>query len=162
MAHFWVLDANDAWTVSPLDGDRVAIDGAGRAFALRVTRAAAGEEWVLVAEPLAVVVNGRPLLTGLHVLGDRDDVRLPGSPPRFFSAERLSAVEPLPEGPAPLACPRCRQTIAAGTPSVRCPQCQVWHHETSDLPCWTYAETCALCDQVTAMDSGYRWTPHGL
>jgi hypothetical protein len=106
-----------------------------------------------------LMVNGLPLRAGLRTLQDRDELRVPGLGPLYFSTERIARIEPLPTEPDALSCPRCRDRIAAGSPAVRCPGCGLWHHQTEDRPCWTYAETCALCPQPTAADAGYRWTP---
>lgn len=125
--------------------------------------------WVLTAPPdLGVTINGRPLKNGLRVLQDRDSIRVPGSSTCFFSTERLAAVEPLPILEE-IYCPRCKLPIEQDGPAVCCPSCGVWHHEQAapdagrELLCWTYTDTCALCDQATDLDAAqFRWTPGSL
>jgi hypothetical protein len=71
-------------------------------------------------------------------------------------------VSPMPETPRGMMCPRCRQRIEKETLAVRCPQCGLWHHQSEELPCWTYSSTCAMCPQPSALDAGYQWTPTEL
>jgi len=120
------------------------------------------DTWALLCGAKQPVrVNGLPVPLGLTVLSDRDEIRLP----RFFarfSTETQAHVEPFPESATRGFCPRCKQRIEAGTPAVCCPSCGLWHHASADLPCWSYAPTCAACVQRTAMDAGFRWTPEDL
>ena len=105
-----------------------------------------------------VRVNGIAVAGGLRVLADRDEVVVHGER-RYFSTEQLAEAVPCPARNAALECARCRQAIEAGSRAVRCPRCGVWHHESVALPCWTYADTCAVCPQPTDLSTGYRWTP---
>jgi hypothetical protein len=158
MAHFWDLDERHQPIATP------ASDGAavfGRARLLRI--AGPPDAWVLVAPAdFGIRLNGEPVTLGLTVLSDRDELRIPGAPPRFFSIESIAQVEPFPESTRGGCCPRCRQAIECGTPAVRCPSCGLWHHASDELPCWTYAPTCAACAQDTSPDAGFRWTPEEL
>ena len=182
MAHVW-LPQRDAdrsgaesempeWAVASLDGEAFSlISGPGQTLCLRAGAEAAAapatllrsqldgrESWVLTG---TARVNGMPLRTGIRVLRDRDELEI-GGLCTFFSTETLALVEPMPRGDKPVFCPRCKQGIEPESAAVRCPQCRVWHHQSDDLPCWTYAEHCTLCDQPTALDAGYRWTPEEL
>lgn len=172
MAHLWVRDGSQ-WSILPLEAGsfnlaqeipRACSPGTG-AFSnkdvlLTAVADEGGESWVLVAASGADVrVNGTRLSLGIRCLRDRDEIRVEGREPFYFSTERLAAVEPFAGSPAEAYCPRCRQRIEPGHLSVRCPACGVWHHQTEDFPCWTYSETCALCPQTTRMDEGYRWSP---
>jgi hypothetical protein len=104
------------------------------------------------------------------ILSDRDELRWPvahdasGAAPHplFFSTERLAAVAPYPAGDRRGSCPRCKQLLTVGDAAVRCPSCGLWHHATDELPCWTYGEHCAACQQVTSLDAGFQWTPEEL
>jgi len=180
VAHLWVRDGAAQWAIASLD--------CGQAFALRsdpaapvrlrsqrqkgknqesaiiVRRQKAGEEtWVLISRDTAHVrVNGLPLVIGMKVLQDRDQIRVDGVGRMFFSTERLPHVEVFTGSEKAVFCPRCKSEILDGSRAVRCPQCEVWHHQSEELPCWTYSERCALCDQPTDLNASYRWTPEGL
>jgi len=119
----------------------------------------AGDAWVLVGMP-AVRVNGSPLAAGIRVLRDRDELVVGGSRV-FFSTESLAAIEPF-AGDEAVSCPRCGLGIPPRSPAVLCPHCRVYHHQSDELPCWTYTEHCATCDQSTALEAGFRWTPEAL
>jgi hypothetical protein len=93
---------------------------------------------------------------------DRDEILLHGVGRCYFSTETLARIEPLSEESATGCCPRCKQGMTAGEPAVRCPGCGVWHHQSDELPCWTYAERCAICGGSTALDAGFSWTPEEL
>jgi hypothetical protein len=174
MAHLW-LHGGDDWRVLELAGHVYDLTvSPPRQLALEIPEArlaptaalllraggAQDEAWLLVAGREArVAVAGDPVLGGARRLADRDSIRFAGAEELFFSTERLAVVEPHPVGERALYCPRCKQAIAAGTAAVRCPSCRVWHHQNEELPCWTYASTCALCPQPSALDAGFRWTP---
>lgn len=168
MAHLW-LHTEGGWIVFPVDGSPVSPPGAEDVRVVPVAVPVAVEEehqWAVLARPRPqtsrVYINGWPLLSGLTILRDGDEIRVGAQDACFFSTERLARVEALPAcDPAP-ACPRCKQPIDTGSPAVDCPQCDVWYHETESLPCWRYAETCALCDQPTDFEAGYLWTPETL
>ena len=171
MAQLWIRDAG-GWAVAPLDGTRLAMAGlpgaapirgaAGRAMLLRPGADDRGDWHLLAAPASGIAVNGLPLSAGLRVLADRDELQVPGSGTLYFSTERLARIEPLPALSHEVPCPRCRQPIATGTPAVRCPGCEVWHHGVNEPSCWSYAPTCALCEHSTAADAGFTWTPEGL
>lgn len=178
MAHLWLTD-KDEWAVLPLDGAAFVIGGgrvrrtsdllslatAQSPVGIRRVADSWGTRWALVAAPGArVSVNGMPTNLGLAVLADRDEIRIPGYPPFFFSSEVLAHVEPFPEADSHGLCPRCKKPIAAGCLAVRCPSCGLWYHQSDAerLPCWTYATHCAACSHPTALDGGFRWTPEGL
>ena len=174
MAHLWTRDwapaSGGEWMVLPLrdseanplprsDGDAALI------LPVRVPGERSGNAtaWVLLAAcGAALWANGLPVLTGIRVLRDRDELRVGGSEPVYFSTETLARRESLEDAGRELFCPRCKQEIGPGTEAVRCPGCGVWHHAAEELPCWGYAATCALCPQPTGLDAGYRWTPEAL
>jgi hypothetical protein len=112
--------------------------------------------------PAGVRVNGQPLCTGIRVLQDRDELYVDGLGRAFFSAERRTCVVPFAAAARPATCPRCKQVIVEHAAAVQCPQCRIWYHQSDELPCWQYAERCALCDQSTAMEAGFRWSPVDL
>lgn len=150
MAHFWNRDAAGDWVATPVD-------------ATLVRRVAGPQEtWALLCPPSSDArVNGERVPLGLAILADRDELRITGHPVRFFSTETLAHVEVFPEGAGGF-CPRCKQEITSGSVVVRCPGCGLCHHASDELPCWTYAGTCAGCTQDTAMDAGFTWTPENL
>ena len=180
MAHLWMrrpsaVDAGQSvgeWVATALEGEAfrfaanaahlspTACEDGTTAMVLR-SRGPDGESWVLVGSD-TTRINGAPLLSGIRVLADRDEVQVGGQV--FFSTEHLACVEPFPGAGQPIFCPRCKQEIALASPAVQCPGtgCRVWHHQSDDLPCWTYAERCALCDQPTETGTTYRWTPEEI
>jgi len=170
MAHLWLHTEGD-WIVFPINGSEVSPPGQEDVWVVPAPMPASMEEedqWAVLARPTpqssGVYVNGWPLVSGLTILRDGDEIRVGGEDAWFFSTECLARVEALPGcDPAP-GCPRCKQPIETGTESmaVRCPRCDVWYHETVALPCWSYAKTCALCDQPTDLEAGYSWTPETL
>ena len=118
--------------------------------------------FLLVPGTQSVRTNGSPVLAGVRRLRDQDELRVRGFRPGlfFFSTESLARIQPLPEGSDRVYCARCRQEIAAESPIVKCPSCGMVHHQSEEFNCWTYADTCAMCNQPTALDSGrLRWTP---
>jgi hypothetical protein len=181
MAHLFIRHQEQGWVILPLQRAPVALtdQGAQPVFAaemdhagnraLLITRHDAGDDrWALVAQPDADVrVNGQSVVLGIRVLADRDAIQVGNGEPMFFSAERVPQVETATTSGAPVACPRCRQDIVPGSPVVRCPGCDVIHHQSSDLPCWTGYErarfaTCALCDTPATLAGDLRWTPDAL
>jgi hypothetical protein len=179
----WLIAPSDVWTILQLDHDAYALNvrppapvtfrkadserrdemAERRAYPLLALVRAPnldGPSWVLLAEsPAAVRVNGLPVQAGVKVIADRDEIRVAGQPSMFISTEVLAQVTPFPGVAQPLFCPRCKQPIDRGTEAVKCPECHVWHHQSTDLPCWTYTETCALCAHRTALDASFMWTP---
>ena len=171
MPHLWhIPEASDRWHVAPLDAGRVFLPllraepavNANRPVATirRVPGAGADpERWVLIAERgSGVTVNGVQLALGVRVLRDRDEI-MHQSARWFFSAERLARVEAFPGAAGSVFCARCRQAVEPGSPTVRCPGCGTWYHQSESLGCWVYGEKCALCVQATALDAGFRWEP---
>lgn len=175
MAHLWTHDAAGAWastpiaaaavlrgdgTITPADADPPSPFTA--ASGIQVRRVVGQPDtWALLTASRAFRLNGVPVSLGLAVLEDRDEIRLPGVHV-WFSTETQAHVEPFPQSATRGFCPRCKQAIEAGSPAVRCPSCGLWHHASDDLPCWTYAPTCAACAQDTDLDAGFRWTPEDL
>lgn len=162
MPHLWIATATDE---VPADGDhgprwsRRLIDttcAVGDATLVRA-EAADGAPWVLLG-PASVRVNGTPLATGIAVLCDRDELLIDGGR-LYFSTEARPVVAPLPPHARPLCCPRCTVALAAGAAAVACPRCGIWHHESEERRCWSYAPVCASCDQATAFDAPYRFDP---
>ena len=164
MPHLWITQ-NENWQPAPLNGEPVALLAAGpRPLALEAPAAVrlcvAGGDWLVLAPPGEVVVNGAPLLAGARLLRDRDELALGDGSRFFFSTERLAAVEIFP-GPQAVFCARCRLPIEPGTPAVRCPSCRLWMHQNDEFGCWVYAPTC-VCPQATDLDAGFTWTPDEL
>ena len=178
MANLWQNSSDDHWTLAELRSTVILRNGSielveqidvdtQRGEVLLYPHNADSREatWLLLA-PLRshVRVNDTPLESGVRALADRDAIRVPGLATMYYSTERLACVEPF-AGPEPVYCARCRLVISKGDASVTCPQCGVVHHEqgAEGRDCFTYAETCALCDQPTDLESAsYQWTPEGL
>jgi len=186
MAHLWVLPADsngrqlgmakladeaEAFLLSHevaapvrMRGKR---EGSNRSAQIIHVKGTEPEVWALVApKGKDVLVNGIPLIAGLRVLRDRDEILLQGMPRMYFSSERLARKEPFPGGGKPFICPRCKLEVEKGQEAVQCPNCGVWHHQVDEqtekegnLPCWTYAERCAMCHHSTDLAAGFRWMP---
>jgi hypothetical protein len=174
MAHLWTIAAGSVWAPVPLDGAAFALgpDGPTRLSAPRVRaagpdtivlrRTGAGPDtcWsLLIPAAVAARVNGVSSPLGIVVLVDRDEIRLPGADPVFLSTETLPTVVPFATGTSHGFCPRCRQPLEPGAPSVECPACGLWYHQTDTLPCWTYSDRCVACGRPTPLDAGYAWSP---
>ena len=176
MAHLWMKDQSEQWAVVPLDGKAYRLIG----NSIETLRAADEERsivsaplllrpgepdqggWALIATAESeVFVNGLPLIVGLRLLDDTDQIRV-GDCNYFYSTETLACIEPMPAASQRLFCVRCKQGIEEGSPAVKCPQCGLWCHQSDQLPCWSYSETCAMCSQPTRLDADYRWTPEDL
>ena len=177
MAQLFIEDGFE-WTVASLDGDAYALssdaepalrprlvsngEAASEPVIERASDLSGEETWVVFHSPgSALRINGTALATGIRVLSHRDELRLTGVAGRaFFSLEGLARVDPF-AGIEGSRCPRCQQPIESGCEAVRCAQCHVFHHQSADFPCWTYAPTCALDDQPTDLEAGFRWSPGG-
>lgn len=177
MAHLWVTTDANQWAVLPLEDEAFTLSTSPpmpvrrpldegevlSGVALVRTRGADAITWVLIAGTgSGVSVNGLPLATGIRVVSDRDEIRVPGVSNVYFSTESLARVEAFPGSDQTLFCPRCKQEIEQWAAAVKCPACGVWHHQTEELNCWTYSEVCALCAHATGLSAGFQWTPEGL
>ena len=177
MAHIWIKESGQPWVAVQLTGKACSI-ASGKSLREYKRRAnitgvrpslvafqdvAGHEDWALLSSVgTDIRVNGAAMRLGLRVLRDRDAIQVKGRGAMFYSTERLAAVEPFPSTQEAVFCPRCKTAIEAETPGIKCPNCGIWYHHSEDLPCWTYAQWCALCDQQTGLDAGYRWTPEEL
>ncbi len=173
MAHLWFRGDESLWAVIPLDGRAVDISvqpprvlaaefELGEDRPAVIMRAVAGDSpvWVLLAAADSDVrINGFAPVAGVRVLQDRDEIRAFPSDALFFSTETPAHVEAFAATERAIFCGRCRQPIQDGGLAVRCPNCGIWYHQGEQLPCWTYAATCAFCPQSTTLDAGFTWTP---
>ncbi len=170
MAGLWI-ENNGSWTIVPLDGclKSGAIPEASRNAARCPDQGAflmvspvTGQPVLVVGSEAGAYVNGHPLPLGIHVLRDRDEIYLARRRARlYYTGESPARVEPFVEiADRRIRCARCTGEMEAGTPSVRCPRCGLWHHATEEYPCWSYSKTCAGCKHPTDSDS-YSWVPEG-
>jgi hypothetical protein len=176
MAHLWVKNETEQWAVLPLEEAVFTLtarpphpigsllwENNVLANVLLLRTAGAETSWVLIAgSGTGVSVNGMPIATGIRVVADRDEIRVPGAGSFYFSTETLARVEEFPASEQALFCPRCKQEIEHAAKAVRCPGCGVWHHQTEELNCWTYSDVCALCAHPTELNGSFRWTPEEL
>ena len=177
MAHLWISHEPGKWETlalgpegidmvpfppQPLAAGGTAVLGDASAVLLRFGRR--DGVWALIGggQGPDIRVNGMALRTGIRILADRDEIVVGDRVSIYFSTEELAAVESLPETGNEPFCPRCKQRISSHSPVVRCPKCGVFYHQSQDLPCWTYADVCALCPHPTALDVGYQWTPEKI
>jgi hypothetical protein len=166
MAEIW-FEHRGSWTVHSLRGARVALGELFGAAANGITlvRCLLGgkERWAVVMSPRTIMnINGinMPML-GMHIVNDKDRAKLVGAS-FFFSSEKLARVETRSANAGAAVCARCRGPIAPSAEIVACPACGSLHHETQTLPCFSYAETCAVCLGPTALDGAYRFFPGDL
>ena len=178
MAYIWQNVNEDEWAPTELQSTAVAGRGSVE-FAVDIhmatrqgdvllhpstanTRAAT---WMILGPTDAQTrINGTLLENGIRVVEDRDAIRVADMPTMYFSTECLAAIEAYPDA-EPVFCPRCKRMVSEGDSAVCCPRCGIWHHEQvpDGTACWSYAKTCALCDQSTDLESaGFRWTPEIL
>jgi hypothetical protein len=179
MEQLWIPDALGRWLPQTLAAPQLCLLPAGECIAgelvpaggpcagkLLLAHTPGGAQWVLLAGPGSRVrVNGASIsATGLYVLSDRDEIRLEHRLTLYFSTEALAEVVPFPGATCVLFCPRCKQPLEKDTPAMQCPGCDLWYHESEadGLPCWSYAERCAVCDQPTELGVGFRWSPEEL
>lgn len=177
MSHIWNKNSDGTWKDYALGTDAVQLaqDGPGPLPqqeqrdaaprpALFPSHDPRGEEqWVLLCQAAnPVQVNGRPVVVGARVLADRDGIAPGTGSTLWFCAERRAEIVEYVGEPA--NCIRCKLPLERGTPAVRCPAagCGFWHHESSESPCWTYAEGCAACGHPTDLNAGYQWSPEEL
>jgi hypothetical protein len=112
-----------------------------------------------------VRINGSPVLAGIRILQDRDEVVVRncegGSHRLYFSDEKIARIEQLKEQDHTVSCARCTKQINPGDQTVTCPACNAVHHQSDELKCWTYADKCAnsMCYQHTEITSDFRWVP---
>ena len=165
MAHIWLQNEAREWTAHPLTADDSppASKCTPSGIHFLNTTTDNQENWVVVAgHGSGITINGVPLLIGIHVLRNRDEIRWSREGFGFFSSEELASVVDMPAGDRTMVCPRCKQEILPGTPALRCPRCGIWHHQSEQLPCYTYAENCATCTRKTSLDGGYDWIPEEM
>jgi len=174
MAHIWLQNKAWEWTAHPLAGDEFSLEaflneapgrapalgGAPSDIQLLKTETDNQENWAVVAGyESGLSINGIPLPLGIRILRDRDEIRWSPDGFGFFSSEELAAVVDFPHCDRKIFCPRCKQEIVPGTPAVRCPSCRIWHHQSEELPCYSYADSCATCTRKTCINGEYEWVP---
>ncbi len=173
MAYLWQLSTSHEWTAidlaggslrlrgsAPGRGDHAGADDRASSVVLRRASDRGRDVWLLlVGRTERVRVNGLSVVLGITALDDRDEIRIRDEAPLFFTTERLAAIERYPSDGPRAMCPRCKQPIEGLV--VRCPSCDLWYHQSEDLPCWTHVPHCA-CSQPTPLDTGFRWTPEAL
>lgn len=121
--------------------------------------------WILLAAPGSQVgINGEKLDTGIRILADRDAISVVPHRAMYFTTERQAQIEKF-TGTEQTFCPRCKLEIKPHDLAVCCPRCLIFHHhkDQDGESCWTYTETCALCDQPTELNStAFNWSPEDL
>ena len=148
MAHIWVYsEPEKLWAVMPMvEGSMLEFTGedkrplrqsaGGTSSRFPILMSASGlpgEEtsWTLLAQPDANLwVNGLPLISGIRLLRNQDEICILGCRRFYFSTDSLPQVMAFPGFDRSILCPRCKQEVKKGEPSVRCPSCGVWHHQT--------------------------------
>jgi len=180
MAHFWfhVNSVHHCWSIVQLfetvkgyslGGDPLApvciVNGSGAtAYVSAHNTSQQQTRWVLYSAVSShVYVNGVHLNLGIYILRDKDELIVDNCGPLLFASYVPACIVEFPGMDNPVTCPRCKVLITKGYPSVKCPTCGIWHHQSKEKPCFTYAETCAYCKkQKTSLDIDYDWTPEDL
>ncbi len=123
------------------------------------------DRWLLITgETAAVWVDGTPQNLGIYHLADGQEILVKGAGVVVLTTEKPPVKTKLPDSETDVICPRCKTEIEPGSDAVICPSCGIWHHEMDELPCWTYEHSthCAMCAQVTDLESGLQRIPEGL
>lgn len=174
MATLWIFaEKEKGWRPIPLREETVGIgldkgapgpvEAGSAAVALilpwgRTAASGSGSRYLLVSRE-RVLINGLSPLGGLRALRHKDEISLGRMAGRvFFSNESLAQVGTYPGSGEKAHCPRCKDQINQGQPSVRCPRCSVYYHQQEGRDCYTYGETCVICGQRTALGT-YSWVP---
>jgi len=121
---------------------------------------------LLAGAELHVRVNGAPIVGGIRVLHDKDELAI-GLTRMYFSAESTPIVTTYRHDGSPRRprCPVCRAAIEDGESIVRCPGCdRIYHQITASgagpaKPCWTYTPACRFCSHTTSLSGEPSWRP---
>lgn len=115
----------------------------------------AGGEWILIADPGTVRLNGLPLNWGIAVLSHKDQLRLCGEQ-HYFSSE--SPVSPrIFTGNADARCALCDQPLV-GEITAPCPGCGLWFHARDAADCFGATPNCPSCGAAIGTDLEI-WSP---
>jgi len=132
MAHLWIKDERDGWSVVPLDAPafalsqnpprRMRVSDESVARALLVQQSGANPlRWLLLSHPGEDVrSNGDATTLGVRVLKDRDEINVACLGAFFFSTESLARVDAFSGATQKIFCPRCRQVIDEGAACASC------------------------------------------
>lgn len=118
----------------------------------------------LLTRDAMVRVNGAPLVAGLKLLCDRDEI-LAGTSRFYFSAEAPPEVKMQPMEEHRVRCGVCRMPIQPGDQVVVCPRCGMVFHQLDERDgrpekkCWTHRESCLRCGHPTSMTGEAAWRP---
>jgi len=163
--HVWTSEKGQ-WVARALNDEGFALSGASAASPSGAVLRRSGRDdtdaaWYLLAPPtVSVFVNGEAVPLGIRVLRDRDEIRVAGGQPVFFSTEKLIGVEPY-AGVAGATCLRCAKTIERNSPAVRCPGCGRWYHQSAERGCFTYGDApiCVECGADAVVSDQFQWMP---
>jgi hypothetical protein len=183
MPHLWTRDDDHVWSALPLTDHPFEIGHSlpkERPIDERVTTQVEGvllfpvsddlsvgddcpaKTWALLWGPgLDVRINGlRSFPAGLRVLADHDEIRVDTGETVYFTTETLPVVETFQAVDHDIFCPRDKKKIEPGSQIVRCVECGLIYHYSTDKAhnCFEYSELC-LCGHPTRLDAGFRWVP---
>lgn len=127
---------------------------------IELMRVEPGRRWIAIV-PDGFTHNGQRVAGGLRALAHGDLLAAAHGESVFFSSEEIACIEVF-AGAQSVLCPRDKVEIANGQPVVRCPTCGTFFHQLPERNCWTYAPTCAVCNQSTALDGGLLWSPEAI
>lgn len=172
MSRLWFKAVSGDWQIlGPADLRSALPADAFAAGAIDIVSFGHGSERgvALVAAAAAnVLAGGQPVVGGLRVLEDKDEI-LVGCQRLYFSTESQPELTrfALAAGVRRPKCAVCRFPLEDAQLSVTCPQCgRVYHQipaegEQSAKPCWTYRPQC-LCGHSTSLSGEPSWRPEML
>ena len=159
MAHMWVRDDSGEWASMQLVGDALALTGdrlelvqqrasdlSNDSAQLQRRKDADGNGSCSLPRKIIGTSTACRFARACASCGTATSSVSASGERMFFSTESLASGEPFTGLDHPIFCPRCKQEIAGQNLAVRCPQCDAWHHQTEEFPCWTYARDarCAI------------------
>lgn len=113
-------------------------------------------EVLLLRSGVPARINGQPVVGQLAVLRDRSLLSI-ASQHYFYSSESPAVVEIFQPGESRILCPRCNGEVTEGE-VVRCPGCRMYFHQSQERACFTYGETCSVCNTPTVLGEE-GWNP---
>jgi hypothetical protein len=177
MPFLWLRDHDSVWSALPLPGHPIEIGGHSpkkRSMEELVNTQIKGallipvgddqpvKTWALLwGRDCNVRINGlQSFPVGIRMLADRDEIKVDRGEVVYFTTETLPVIETFEGSDHDIFCPRDKKKIEPGSLVVRCVECGLIYHYSTDKTrnCFEYSEMC-LCGHPTRLDAGFRWVP---